>query len=75
MASQLASDLERRYADVKHAAKILNVSASYLNKLRMTGDGPPFVKFGAAVRYPTQALMAWAEARTRTSTSDSREAA
>jgi Helix-turn-helix domain len=61
----------REYVDVKDAAKILRVSASFLNKLRMTGAGPPFVKFGAAVRYPIPALMAWAEARMRKSTSDS----
>jgi Helix-turn-helix domain len=64
-----------QFVDVKDAAKILNVSASYLNKLRMTGDGPPFAKFGFHVRYAVPAILAWAESRTRTSTSDSGEAA
>jgi hypothetical protein len=59
------------YIAVKDAAKILNVSPSYLNKLRMTGSGPVFAKFGAHVRYAVPALMAWAETRARTSTSDS----
>jgi hypothetical protein len=64
-----------QFVDVRDAAKILNVSASYLNKLRMTGGGPPFAKFGFHVRYAVPAILAWAESRTRTSTSDSGEAA
>jgi hypothetical protein len=64
-----------QFVDVKDAAKILNVSASYLNKLRMTGDGPAFAKFGFHVRYAVPAILAWAESRTRSSTSDSGEAA
>jgi len=59
-----------RYVDVKGAAEILHVSASFLNKLRLTGDGPRFAKFGFHVRYSVPALLAWAESRTRTSTSD-----
>jgi hypothetical protein len=59
-----------RYVDVKGAAEILHVSASFLNKLRMTGDGPPFAKFGFHVRYNVPGLLAWAASRVRTSTSD-----
>jgi hypothetical protein len=73
---------ERRYGDaipqfvdVKGAAKILTVSASYLNKLRMTGAGPPFAKFGFHVRYAVPSLLQWAEAQTHTSTSDPGQAA
>ena len=50
--------------------KILNVSASFLNKLRLTGGGPSYAKFGFHVRYTTSALLAYAESRTRTSTAD-----
>jgi hypothetical protein len=83
MAPQLAADLARdgflsgRYVDVKGAAEILHVSASFLNKARMVGAGagPPFLKIGAAVRYDVQAIEAWAESRVRSSTSDSGEAA
>jgi Helix-turn-helix domain len=64
-----------QFVDVKDAAKILNVSASYLNKLRMTGDGPPYAKFGFHVRYNVAGVLAWAEAQTRSSTSDPGEAA
>jgi len=81
MAHQPAPDRERRigdapqYGDVNDAAKLLDVSASFLNKLRCSGDGPPYVKFGFHVRYNIPALLAWAESRTRRSTSDPGEAA
>jgi hypothetical protein len=32
-------------------AKALKVSASWLAKSRMRGDGPPFIKVGRSVRY------------------------
>ena len=64
-----------RYVNVKGAAEILHVSASFLNKLRMTGGGPHFAKFGFHVRYEIATLLAWARSRTRMSTSDPGEAA
>lgn len=52
----------------EQAAKILNVSTSYLAKSRVGGDGPQFVKIGRAVRYPESSLRNFIKARTRTST-------
>ena len=83
MAPKLKVDLARRglppdnapdgeYVCVDAAACILGLSKSYLNKARVTGSGPPFVKFGAAVRYRVETLREWAAARTRCSTSDER---
>jgi helix-turn-helix protein len=65
----------KQYGNVEIVARILGVSVSYLNKARMSGDGPPYVKFGRNVRYSIPEVLAWAEARARTSTSDSGEAA
>jgi hypothetical protein len=48
----------------------LGVSASFLNKARVTGNGPPYSKLGFSVRYSVQALLDWAAAQSRTSTSD-----
>jgi hypothetical protein len=64
----------QQFGDVNVAAEILDVSKSYLNKLRMVGAGPPYVKLGASVRYLLPELLPWALARKRTSTSDSGEA-
>ncbi len=60
----------RLLLDVRAAATRLNVSASFLNKLRCYGGGPPFVKIGSAVRYAVGDIEAWAASRRRTSTSD-----
>ena len=59
------------YGDVNTTARILDVSASFLNKARVTGSGPPYAKFGKSVRYHIPSARAWAAARTRRSTSDS----
>ena len=54
----------------KEAANLLRVSASWLAKARMRGDGPPFVKLGRSVRYSEAALLQWMKSRMRLSTSE-----
>lgn len=54
----------------KEAAHILKVSTSYLAKARMSGDGPPFGKYGRSVRYSETALLQWMKSRQRLSTSE-----
>ena len=57
------------------AAAYVALAESTLTKLRMTNDGPPFVKVGPrAVAYRKTDLDAWLEARVRHSTSDQRAA-
>lgn len=51
------------------AAERLGVSISYLNKRRLTGGGPVFVKIGARVVYDPSDLTAWVAARRCGSTS------
>lgn len=45
---------------VSEAARWAKVSESFLNKARLTGDGPSFVRLGRAVRYRPEDLEAWA---------------
>jgi predicted DNA-binding transcriptional regulator AlpA len=53
------------------AALYLGIAESTLNKTRLTGNGPPFVKVGLrSVAYRKADLDAWLEARVRRSTSD-----
>ena len=52
------------------AAKILNVSLSWLAKSRLSGSGPRFVKIGRAVRYLETGLREYIKGRTRGSTSE-----
>jgi predicted DNA-binding transcriptional regulator AlpA len=56
--------------NVNEAAERLGVSVSYLNKLRLSGGGPSFVKIGARVAYDQADLTNWIEARKRQSTSE-----
>jgi hypothetical protein len=48
-----------------------NISLSCLNKERIRGDGPPYIKIRSRlVRYSRRAVDTWNEERTRRSTSD-----
>jgi hypothetical protein len=54
----------------QQVARAFAVSPSKLAKLRMTGEGPPFVKDGRSVRYPAASTAAHYAARLRRSTSE-----
>lgn len=56
---------------VPEAATYCGVSASLLNRLRMTGDGPAYSKISSIVSYDPDDLDAWLNAHRRTSTSES----
>jgi hypothetical protein len=60
----------RELVSTPPAAKRLGVSTSYLNKLRLSGGGPVFVKIGSKVLYDPADLDAWVEARKHRSTSE-----
>jgi hypothetical protein len=60
----------RVYLTPKEASEICRMSVSWLAKARMNGDGPPFVKFGRAVRYEETALHLWTKTKERHSTSE-----
>jgi hypothetical protein len=64
----------RRFS-VRDAADYLGLSTSTLNKLRVFGGGPVFLKLGRRVAYDLGDLDAWLNAKRRRSTSDSGEAA
>lgn len=53
------------------AARLLNLKVSTLRRWRWSGDGPPFLKLGAAVRYDEADLNAFIKAGRRKSTSGS----
>jgi predicted DNA-binding transcriptional regulator AlpA len=58
-----------RLLNVNEAADRLGVSVSYLNKLRLSGRGPAFMKLGARrVAYDPADLAAWLNECRRTST-------
>ena len=60
----------RRLVTTAATAIQTGLSASTLNKMRLTGEGPPFVKLGASVRYDPELVDQWIEKRIRHSTSE-----
>lgn len=56
--------------DVSGAAQRLGLSVSTLNKLRVFGGGPVFLKLGRRVVYDPADLDAWLASKRRRSTSD-----
>jgi len=52
------------------AAKLLRLSERTLERLRVTGGGPKFIKAGRSVRYREADLEAWIAARVINSTSE-----
>jgi predicted DNA-binding transcriptional regulator AlpA len=58
------------FVDVAEVAKRLDISVSFLNKARLYGDGPPYVKIGRNVRYDWPETLEWARSKTRSSTSE-----
>jgi len=55
---------------VEEAARHTGLSVSTLNKLRVFGGGPVFLKLGRRVAYDVADLDAWLASRRRRSTSD-----
>ena len=68
--------IARRTLRTPDAARYLSLSTSTLNKMRLRGDGPPFLKLGAhAVAYDVGDLDAYIDERRRRSTSEGERSA
>ncbi|SFJ61457.1 transcriptional regulator, AlpA family [Aquamicrobium aerolatum DSM 21857] len=63
------SNNTRQMLRTPEAAQYLGISASTMNKLRVYGDGPAFVKLGRTVVYDPVDLNDWLRTNRRTSTS------
>ena len=58
------------YLTAREAALHLGLSTRTLDRYRVTGEGPVFLRFGGGVRYLREDLDEWARTRRRKSTSD-----
>jgi len=57
----------------REAAMALHLSVRTLERWRVSGDGPPFVKAGRRVLYRPADIDSWIASRLRTSTSHTEE--
>jgi excisionase family DNA binding protein len=64
----------KRLLTVKEAADCLRLSASTLNRLRVSGGGPRYTKLAGKVLYDAADLDDWIEDGKRGSTSEGRAA-
>ena len=64
------ADFQRRYLRNRLAAEYLGVSKSFLNKRRVTGEPPAFLKIGKIVAYSLHELDRYLTTCHRKSTSD-----
>ena len=55
----------------KEASEYCSVSASFLNKRRVKGGGPEYLKLGSKVSYPKSALDEWLSEHRRRKTRSS----
>jgi predicted DNA-binding transcriptional regulator AlpA len=55
--------------DQREAARLLNLSIRTMERFRLQGGGPLYVKCGRSVRYRTSDIEAWIAARVVSSTS------
>jgi excisionase family DNA binding protein len=62
--------MTKRLLTVGEAATYLSLSASSLNRWRVSGGGPRYVKLGGKVLYDVRDLDQWIEAHKRRSTSE-----
>ena len=62
-----------RYMNTRQAAAWLGLSPRTLDAYRLTGEGPPFYRFGRRILYRRRDLGRWAAARRMNSTSASPE--
>jgi excisionase family DNA binding protein len=71
--AQPVSKQTEEFLTPKQAAAFLRVSKSYLDKLRVYGGGPKFLRFGRKILYRRSELDLWAEQRSFSSTSEYRD--
>jgi predicted DNA-binding transcriptional regulator AlpA len=56
--------------DTISASRLMGVSKSFLDKLRVRGEGPQYCKVGNRVRYRHKDISHWLDGRLHRSTSD-----
>jgi hypothetical protein len=61
--------MREEYEDTSELAQRTRTSDSYWTKMRVAGEGPPFIKLGRRVLYRASVVDEWLATMARTSTS------
>lgn len=72
MPQQASTSGQPRVLRTRAAAQFLALAPSTLEKKRVSGDGPRFIRLGRAVGYDVRDLENWIEANKAASTSEPR---
>ena len=64
----MATQSPRQLLSVKEVVAEYGMSLPYWNRLRVTGEGPPYIKLGASVRYRRADIERWLAEQQRVST-------
>ena len=59
------TDILSRYLNTRQAAAWLGIGPGTLNRMRVSGDGPRYIKIGRRVIYDRADLGEWVEERKR----------
>jgi predicted DNA-binding transcriptional regulator AlpA len=60
---------KKKFIRETEAADSLGISVRHVQRMRVTGDGPRYFKFGRSVRYEVHDLESWTESCACKSTS------
>ena len=63
MAKGTSESDPHRWVDERELAQLVGIKPNTLQKWRLRGAGPPFCRFGKAIRYRLDKVLAWAEHR------------
>ena len=62
--------MDQQILTTRQAADVTGLAVPTLNKLRVYGGGPPYLKLGRSVRYRLDDIHTWLNARVVSSTSE-----
>ena len=66
---QSGTTINNETVDTHRAASLMGFAEQTLRKMRIAGNGPPYLKLNRSVRYRVRDLQAWLDARVTSSTS------
>lgn len=70
LSSAVTGGMNKHLLTVAEAATYVSLSASTMNRWRVSGGGPVYIKLGGQVRYDVRDLDVWIEDNKRGSTSE-----